>query len=148
MDKKISLLLCMCCGGNMCQANPEKEFIDLQNQIKGKVNPRQKGQLLIQMGNKARGWLEQMEGPVKSALTNVFTKVPDEDNQVTIILNTLFILAYPEDCLGITKRIEEIQDIPGVSNVDVGNLLKGVKAYLKLGDDSDSPIAELCNRYN
>lgn len=133
----------------MCQANPEEEFIGLQNQIKGKVNPRQKGQLLIQMGDKAREWLEQMEGPVKSVLTDVFTRVPDEDNRVTIILNTLFILAYPEDCLGITKRVEEIADIEGVRNAGIiGPLLNGIKTHLKLGDDSDSPIAELCNRYN
>jgi hypothetical protein len=146
MNRKISLLLCMCCAGNMCQANPVEEFKVLQSQIKDAVNPRQKGRLLLDLGNNALGWFEQMDGPVRVVLDHIFTRIPNEDDKITIILNILRILVSPEDCLGVTKRVEEIENIKGVRNADVGNLLAEIKTHLKLTDNY-SPIVILSKRY-
>jgi hypothetical protein len=87
-----------------------------------------------------------MDRPIWGVLDHIFTRIPDEDDKIIIILNTLRILASPEDCLGVTKRVEEIENIEGVRNADVGNLLAEIKTHLKLTDNY-SPIVILSKRY-
>ncbi|MDR2812432.1 MAG: hypothetical protein LBB05_01400 [Puniceicoccales bacterium] len=131
----------------MCQADPIEEFRKLQSKIKSEINSRQKGLLLVEMGNKAQEWLNDVRDPVRSALDAILEDISNQSSRETIILNTIFILTYPDDCLGITKRVEEIEDIQGARR-HVGNLLNKIKEHLQLDDSPNSPIVKLCKRYN
>ncbi|MDR1366681.1 MAG: hypothetical protein LBJ13_02105 [Puniceicoccales bacterium] len=146
MNKKISLLLCVCCLGNICQADPVEEIRDLQNKLKSGVSRIQKRKLLQEMEDRAFNWHGEINGSIKSVVDNIFSRTQSQDDRKIIILNTLLLLAFPEDCLGVTKLIEEIKDIKGVRNTDIGNLLNGIKEHLRLSEDF-SPIVIFSKRY-
>jgi hypothetical protein len=134
----------------MCQADLVNEIKDLQNQLKGGVNRIQKRRLLQEMEKKASDALRDKDKLITHFVGDILSKVEDneeDENKKIIILNTLLLLAFPEDCLGVTKLVEEMKDIKGVSNIDIGKLLTKIKEHLGLSGDY-SPIVIMCKRYN
>ncbi|MDR0417868.1 MAG: hypothetical protein LBH08_00310 [Puniceicoccales bacterium] len=156
MNEKISLLLCVCCVGNMCQAAGQANFVkeaeDLRNQIKNAKSLIQKARFLKVMAGKAEEWLGQMDESIQEVVSIMTKGMGEEvkDNKEIIIINILRIFGSPDDYFSVTKRVEEIECIEGVKRASVGKLLNSMKECLGLNDKNGegAPIVELSKRYS